>query len=145
LSTNFAKANNVRLGIHENKVLKCISGCTFTNNELFQVEIAFDGVVTVWSCDQVGYGCGLPYVTINPADVFNPLVKFLAGAEIDVDNLLPEQVPNFHEQSLLVAHNPAVCAKFFNIYMKAFISTVLRYDSKSINPDGGILGVVKGY
>ena len=90
---------------------------------------------------------GLPsfYVTINPADVFNPLVKFLAGSEIDVDNLLPEQVPNYHEQSLLVARNPAVCAKFFNIYMKAFISSILGYDSKKINPEGGILGVVKGY
>ena len=38
---------------------------------------------------------GLPgfYVTINPADMFNPLVKFLAGSEIDIDNLLPDKVP----------------------------------------------------
>jgi hypothetical protein len=30
---------------------------------------------------------GLPsfYITINPADVYNPLVKFLAGSEIDLD------------------------------------------------------------
>jgi len=30
---------------------------------------------------------GLPsfYITINPADVFNPVVKFLVGSEIDVD------------------------------------------------------------
>jgi hypothetical protein len=34
LSTNFAKASNFRLGIHENKVLKCISGCTFTDNSI---------------------------------------------------------------------------------------------------------------
>jgi hypothetical protein len=35
---------------------------------------------------------GLPsfYVTINPADVFNPLVKFLAGTDINIDNILPE-------------------------------------------------------
>jgi hypothetical protein len=47
---------------------------------------------------------GLPsfYVTINPADVYNPLVKFLAGSEIDIDNLLPEDVPKFHKQSILV-------------------------------------------
>ncbi|KAG1843114.1 hypothetical protein DFJ58DRAFT_617230, partial [Suillus subalutaceus] len=61
------------------------------------------------------------YITINPADIYNPLVKFLAGAKIDVDILLPEQVPNFHDQSILVAQNPAVAAKFFNIYMKTFI------------------------
>jgi len=30
---------------------------------------------------------GLPsfYITINPADIYNPLVKFLAGADIDID------------------------------------------------------------
>jgi hypothetical protein len=59
--------------------------------------------------------------------------------------LLPEQVPDYQEQSLLIARNPAVAAKFFNIYMKAFISSVLGYDPKGKNLDGGILGVVKGY
>ena len=48
---------------------------------------------------------GLPsfYITINPADVFNPLVKFLAGFDIDINNLLPEQVPDYWEQTHLVA------------------------------------------
>jgi hypothetical protein len=43
---------------------------------------------------------GLPsfYITINPADVFNPIVKFLAGAEIDSDALLPEDIPNYWDQ-----------------------------------------------
>ena len=40
------------------------------------------------------------FITINPADIYNPLVKFLGGAEIDIDNLLPEQVPNYWEQLL---------------------------------------------
>ncbi|KAJ7710812.1 hypothetical protein B0H17DRAFT_901546, partial [Mycena rosella] len=66
---------------------------------------------------------GLPsfYITINPADVFNPMVKFLAGDEIHIDALLPEQVSNYWDQSVLVAKNPAVAARFFNLYMKAFI------------------------
>jgi hypothetical protein len=34
LSTNFAKTNNVKPGIHENTVLKCISCYTFSNNQL---------------------------------------------------------------------------------------------------------------
>ncbi|KAJ7200534.1 hypothetical protein GGX14DRAFT_571942 [Mycena pura] len=40
---------------------------------------------------------GLPrfYITINPADIYNPVVKFLAGSEIDVDDLLPTDVPNY--------------------------------------------------
>lgn len=74
---------------------------------------------------------GLPsfYITINPADVYNPLVKFLAGAEIDIDKLLPEQISNYWEQSLLIAKNPAVAAKFFDTHMRAFISTILGHDS----------------
>ncbi|KAI0037765.1 hypothetical protein FA95DRAFT_1473765, partial [Auriscalpium vulgare] len=66
---------------------------------------------------------GLPsfYITINPADTFNPVVKFLSGGEIDIDNLLPGDAPEYWEQTLLVAKNPVVAARFFNIYMRAFI------------------------
>lgn len=90
---------------------------------------------------------GLPsfYVTINPADVYNPLVKFLAGAEIDIDKLLPEHVPDYWEQSLLIAKNPAVAAKFFDIYMRAFISAILGHDPDMPNLDGGIFGIVNAY
>lgn len=90
---------------------------------------------------------GLPsfYITINPADVYNPLVKFLAGSNIDIDNLLTDDVPNYWEQSVLIAKNPAVAAKFFDTYMKAFISTLLAYDPDHKNLEGGILGVVNAY
>ena len=90
---------------------------------------------------------GLPsfYITINPADVYNPLVKFLAGAEIDIDKLLPEQIPNYWEQSLLIAKNPAVGAKFFDTYMRAFISTILGHNCNVNNLEGGIFGVVNAY
>jgi len=62
-----------------------------------------------------------------------------------IDNLLPNEVPDYWEQTFLVAQNPAVAAKFFNIYMKAFISALLGYDPKQKNLEGGILGVVKAY
>ncbi|KAG1850152.1 hypothetical protein F4604DRAFT_1502605, partial [Suillus subluteus] len=66
---------------------------------------------------------GLPnfYITINPADVYNPIMKFLAGSEIDVDDMLPNEVPEFWGQSILIARNPTVAAKFFNLYMKSFL------------------------
>jgi len=74
---------------------------------------------------------GLPsfYITINPADIYNPLVKFLTGADIDIDQLLPEQVPQYLKQSILVAKNPFVAARFFNIYLKAFLKIIIGYDS----------------
>ena len=90
---------------------------------------------------------GMPtfFITINPADVYNPLVKFLAGSDIDIDQLLPEEVPNYWKQALLVARNPAVAAKFFNIYMKAFIHTLLSCNTNADHSEGGIFAVVKGY
>ncbi|KAL0056860.1 hypothetical protein AAF712_016524, partial [Marasmius tenuissimus] len=54
-------------------------------------------------------------------------------------------VPDYWEEVILVAKNPAVTGKFFNIYMKAFIAAILDYDPKRTNLDGGILGVVKAY
>ena len=89
---------------------------------------------------------GLPsfYLTINPADIFNPVVKFLAGSEIDVDHLLPDQVPSYLEQSILVVKNPFVASKFFNLYMKSFVKNLLGHDP--CHPDNeGILGSVSGY
>jgi hypothetical protein len=90
---------------------------------------------------------GLPTfdLTINPADVYNPLVKFLAGDEINLDSMTADTIPKYFDQACLVAKNPAVAAHFFNIYMKAFISTILGYDPKGENVDGGILGLVKAY
>jgi hypothetical protein len=90
---------------------------------------------------------GLPsfYVTINPADVYSPVVKFLSGADINIDDLLPAEVPDFMEQSILVAQNPSLAARFFNTYMKAFISCVLGFDPSNKNLEGGVLGLVKSY
>ena len=89
---------------------------------------------------------GLPsfYLTINPSDVHNPIVRFLAGSEIDVDTVLPSDYDNF-AQSMLVSKNPFATVRFFNLYMQAFIRAILGYDSKGRDPAGGILGNVKAY
>ena len=39
----------------------------------------------------LAHGAPSFFVTINPADVYNPLVNFLAGDDIDINNLLPEE------------------------------------------------------
>jgi hypothetical protein len=50
---------------------------------------------------------GMPsfYITINPADVYNPLVKFLAGSEIDIDQLSPADIPNYVDEAVTIAKN----------------------------------------
>ena len=90
---------------------------------------------------------GLPsfYITINPADTHNPIVKFLTGGEIDIDNMLENKIPNVWEQSLLVSMNPALGATFFNLYLKAFLRVVLGYTEGEVNLDGGIPGTVKAH
>lgn len=92
---------------------------------------------------------GMPsfFVTVNPADVYNPLVAFLAGKDIDIDRMLPDEVPNFWEQSILVARNPIVPSKFFNVYMKAFITYILGYEcpDEEVAREGGVLGRIRAY
>ena len=89
---------------------------------------------------------GLPhfFLTINPADVYHPLVKFLAGSDIDIDMCVPSD-HNYQEQAFLVSRNPAAAARFFNLYMKAFIRAILGYEQQTRNRQGGILGKVKAY
>ena len=94
----------------------------------------------------VSFGVPSFFITVNPADVYNPLVRLLAGEDIDIDALLPEQVSNYHKQSLLIARDSVLAARFFDIYLNAFFSTILRFNKKGL-PDfePSILGVAKGY
>ncbi|KAG1801813.1 uncharacterized protein BJ212DRAFT_1236168, partial [Suillus subaureus] len=85
------------------------------------------------------------YITINPTDVYNPIVKFLAGSEIDIDDMLLNKVPDFWGQSILVARNPTVTVKFFNLYIKSFLSAILGFDKSKGTAVEGILGHVKAY
>ncbi|KAI0735787.1 hypothetical protein C8Q76DRAFT_610842 [Earliella scabrosa] len=84
------------------------------------------------------------FLTINPADIYNPLVKFLVGADIEIDRLLPGDAPSYWQQSLLVAHNPVVASRFFHTYIRVFISQLLRHTGPN-NRSSGILGTVKAY
>lgn len=90
---------------------------------------------------------GVPsfYVTVNPADVYNPMVRFLAGSDIDIDNLLSHEIPTYWEQAKLVARNPCIVAEFFHTYVNAFISAILGYDPKQRSVTPGILGVARAY
>ncbi len=90
---------------------------------------------------------GLPsfYLTINPADTRNPLVRFLGGEDFDLDEMIGNDSSTYWRQAKLVANNPFVGAKFFNIQMKAFFEHLLAYDPQMKQIEGGVLGRVKGY
>jgi len=90
---------------------------------------------------------GVPsfYLTVNPADVYNPIVRFLAGNDIDIDNLLSHEIPTYWDQAKVVARNPCIAATFFHTYINAFVSAILGYDPKQRSITPGILGVTRAY
>ena len=62
---------------------------------------------------------GMPayWITLNPADVHAPIVAFLSGYDIDIDQQFPD-LPSTHERAKIVAKNAVSCAKYFDIMMK---------------------------
>lgn len=86
---------------------------------------------------------GLPtfFVTINPADVYNPIVTFMSGKEFDLNKMLGSDVPDYMSQRRFVAMNPFAAAKFFRLVMDAFIQTLLGTGSGC----RGVFGDVKAY
>jgi hypothetical protein len=77
--------------------------------------------------------------------MYNPIVKYLSGHDINIDNLMSHKVPTYWEQAKAVAHNPSIAAEFFDTYLNAFFSAILRYDPTQRSTEPGVVGVVKAY
>ncbi|KAJ3522430.1 hypothetical protein NMY22_g11894 [Coprinellus aureogranulatus] len=90
---------------------------------------------------------GLPnfYLTINPADVYNPVVRILGGSEFDLDKLYDNDSSIYWQQSCFVARNPYVAATFFDKFMHAFFDTLLAYEVDPVKRQAGILGKCDAY
>ena len=86
------------------------------------------------------------FITINPADVYSPLINLLTGEEINIECLLPKQVSDYHHQSHLIAKDPVLAAWFFDAYMKTFFDTILHFNDCLTNEiQSSVLGITKGY
>lgn len=72
----------------------------------------------IWA---VCYRRGTPcfYITTNPADTKNPIVLFLAGSAINLDEIFPASGKK-SGQSHLIAKNPWIVAKFFDVVIRSF-------------------------
>ena len=77
----------------------------------------------------------------------------MAEGGFDIDAMSSGNVPQYWSQACLVAKNPFVAARFFNLYMKAFVTHLLGYDEVSGEnlesfmggPRQGVLGFTKAY
>ena len=89
---------------------------------------------------------GVPsfFITINPADVYNPLISFLAGKDIDIENLPASYKFDYFTQSKLIAENPVLASRFFDIYMNYFYLSVLGYTA-GWQRKKGLFGYTKAF
>ncbi|KAJ7739514.1 hypothetical protein B0H16DRAFT_1324886, partial [Mycena metata] len=76
------------------------------------------------------------FITLNPSDVDNPIVRLLVGEDINLEDISRGEDMDGWSRKILAAKNPAACAKFFDLVMKKFISLILRYGK----PGRGLFG-----
>ncbi|KAI0706471.1 hypothetical protein C8Q76DRAFT_566412, partial [Earliella scabrosa] len=72
------------------------------------------------------------FITLNPSDVQNPLVRLFAGRHVDLEHMMAGEEFTEWDRKLLVARNPAACAKFFHTMITSFVSIILRYGREDV-------------
>ncbi|KAF8351774.1 hypothetical protein F5887DRAFT_868546, partial [Amanita rubescens] len=66
----------------------------------------------------ISMGAPSLYITINPADIYNPIVRVLTRDELE--NEEENERFSFLRQARLIAQNPVVAAQFFHILLTFF-------------------------
>jgi len=61
---------------------------------------------------------------------------YFAGAKLDLDNILTEQLMNTYQRAEIIASHPVAAAKFFHILITSILETMIV---------GGVLGPIKAY
>ena len=91
-------------------------------------------------------GLGLPtfFITINPADLHNPLFLHYAGHKINLDNPFEANWLKKSQRADLVAADPVAAAKFFHKIVCVWLEHLLGVRSTGRH-DRGILGRLSGY
>lgn len=80
------------------------------------------------------------FITLNPSDIDNPLVRFFAGDNIRLEDIARGEDMNKWSRALFAARNPASCAIFFHIVITKFVKIILRYGAGV-----GLLGRCSGF
>ncbi|TEB28815.1 hypothetical protein FA13DRAFT_1690512, partial [Coprinellus micaceus] len=77
------------------------------------------------------------FVTLNPADYYNPIATVLAArcsSQADLENM---DGWSLKDRTMMALRHPVACAHFFDFVMKNFIHVILRYGRKG---KSGIFG-----
>ncbi|CAG8676495.1 5498_t:CDS:2 [Cetraspora pellucida] len=86
-------------------------------------------------------GIPLIFMTINPADLYSPIIIMYTGNEINFDKLLPDNFLKATERARLASLDPSAVAKYFDIIIQTIKDTIIGYSKKN----GGVFGIVKNY
>lgn len=80
------------------------------------------------------------FVTLNPADVDNPIVRILGGEDIVIEDVLRGEDMDEHRRKIFAAKHPAACAQFFHSMISSFINVILKPSKKP-----GLFGKCSAY
>lgn len=67
------------------------------------------------------------FVTLNPSDVDNPIVRVLGGESVDIEDQMRGEDMEEHKRRVYAANHPAACALFFHSMISSFIKVILRH------------------
>ena len=82
---------------------------------------------------------GLPsiFLTINPADINSRVALYFAGVNLDLDAIIPTNLPTTYERAEIIASHPVATAKFFHRLITTVLETMIAGEK--------VLGPVKAY
>ncbi|KAF5327481.1 hypothetical protein D9619_005136 [Psilocybe cf. subviscida] len=83
------------------------------------------------------------FITLNPADVDNPIVRVLTGEHISLEDISRGEDMDSWSRQLFAARNPSACAMFFHLIITNFIKVGLKFGCGPSEP--GIFGVCDAY
>jgi hypothetical protein len=87
------------------------------------------------------------WITINPADLHDPIVQVFAGEKIDMDNFVSLAGPDSDKRAQNVARDPYAAAKYFNFIIHAMLDTIfgITVTKERVYSKMGVLGHLSAY
>ena len=77
------------------------------------------------------------FLTTNPADINTRVALYFSGVNLDLDAIIPSNLPTIYERAEIVASHSVAMAKFFHRLITTFLETMIAGER--------VLGPVKAY
>ena len=101
----------------------------------------------IWSTNLIFNPFSL-WITINPADIQDPIAQVLCGAEIDLDKFSRTAGPTSGQRAANITGDPFASAQFFHFMVNVIIEILFgikKIGNNRIEREEGILGTIQSY